>query len=532
MVSNLVIPLSFTTALRFPLPDVPKDWIPNPKRVWNSSDKENHDNKAPSSQPAARMTADQVCSFPYQLPLSNRSQRGEALGETPLPSAPRSVFDFISQKDRERIKNIASGLSSIPPPPATLTIPHTDLHIASTALQGFQPFTSEPEKQARYTAYLQSQANPGSGAEALLKPLPGQRVDEFNKELEDYAKAAHLFKPMSGAMAGRFTSAGIVEHALSAQEGLHQPSPDKPAPVKEEEKPQEEEELSPKAHAAKMEMFGPLTREVTPWQPDRLLCKRFGVKEPELMPTNTDDVEKDFGASMLEFTGSGSNAGPSSAVSVPVNEQQQPSSHQGPRDLNNIGLGEDETQGRNTLTYERPTMDVFKAIFASDDENSDVGEDAPEDKIDEDAPPQSSVVDPEPKPPDTMPTSTVVDLSTFRPTFIRREGKASESGEKEKEKEKKKKKKREKEKKGALVSFAMDEEGGEPVEIKEPRKKKEKRKEKQHKEDEDDDAMWVEKPPPDMVNDVQMKVVEVNDDDQQGVAAGPARGRKRAIDFM
>ena len=43
----------------------------------------------------------------------------------------------------------------------------------------------------------------------------------------------------------------------------------------------------------------------------------------------------------------------------------------GPRDLANVGLGEDETQGRDTLTYERPAMDVFKAIFASDDEDSD-----------------------------------------------------------------------------------------------------------------------------------------------------------------
>jgi G patch domain-containing protein 1 len=43
----------------------------------------------------------------------------------------------------------------------------------------------------------------------------------------------------------------------------------------------------------------------------------------------------------------------------------------GPARLANIGLGEDENQGRDTLTYERPTMDVFKAIFASDDEDSD-----------------------------------------------------------------------------------------------------------------------------------------------------------------
>ena len=41
------------------------------------------------------------------------------------------------------------------------------------------------------------------------------------------------------------------------------------------------------------------------------------------------------------------------------------------RDLENIGVGEDDTQGRDSLTYVRPSMDIFKAIFASDDEDSD-----------------------------------------------------------------------------------------------------------------------------------------------------------------
>ena len=42
-----------------------------------------------------------------------------------------------------------------------------------------------------------------------------------------------------------------------------------------------------------------------------------------------------------------------------------------PRSLDNVGLGEDESQGRDTLTYVRPSMDIFKAIFANDDESDD-----------------------------------------------------------------------------------------------------------------------------------------------------------------
>ena len=39
--------------------------------------------------------------------------------------------------------------------------------------------------------------------------------------------------------------------------------------------------------------------------------------------------------------------------------------------LENVGLREDEMQGHDTLTYVHPSMDIFKAIFTSNDKNSD-----------------------------------------------------------------------------------------------------------------------------------------------------------------
>lgn len=484
----------------FPLPDIPKDWTPNPRRVWGSADKENL--SVEPSQSSRRLTAD---------------QRGSALGETPLPAAPRSVFEYMSEKDRERIKNIASGLTT-PSRPATICIPHMDPNIASAALRGFQPFTADPAKQVRYTTYLKSQAEPESGAEALLKPAPGQRVEEFNKELEDYAKAAQIFKPVTGAMAGRFTTAAVIESAPEVREGLHKPSESSGSSVQAEPEKPVEEQLSPKAHAAKMGMYGALTREVTPWQPDRLLCKRFGVKEPTLSLETTTELQSGTKTLLADFVPPPLN--PSTTSSA----DGEPS--QGQRDLNNIGLGEDETQGRDTLTYQRPGMEVFKAIFASDDEDSEAGDHAAKDRMDEDEPPAPSIATaPEPKPPDNTP----VDLSTFKPTFIPRENRTSSEKEPT---EKKKKKKRDKEKKSGLVSFAMDEDGVEaPPETKEPRKK-ERRKEKKRKDD-DDDAMWVEKPPPEKVKDIVMQPVpEQAGLEKDAVVAGPQRGRKRAIDFL
>ncbi|KAK0466836.1 uncharacterized protein EV420DRAFT_1617123 [Desarmillaria tabescens] len=488
----------------YPLPEVPKGWKPDPQRIWDQGPEKENIQQTPSALPhqewrASRPSAD---------------ERGEMLGETPLPSAPRSVFDFMSKKDRERLKNIASGgvpTGPTPAAPATLTIPHLEPHIATAALRGFQPFTSDPAKQARYTSYIQSQADPATYPFSL-KPLPGQRMDEFNKELQDYSKSAQIFKPVSGAMAGRFTSATVIDHGPKIYEGLHTPSAEEIAEKEEEERKQQEQNVSPKVHAARMGMYGPMTRETKPWQPARLLCKRFGVKDPNPPPEEP--------AAAPTFEEPAPDASFFATPAVPPTP--------GRRDLSNIGLGEDESQGKDTLTYERPSMDVFKAIFASDDEDSD---DEKGEKKDEEIEAPKDLTPTPALAPAPSQDSGPVDMSTFKPTFIPREGKEKD---KEKSKEKKKKKK-DKEKKSVLVSFAMEEDMG-GADVPPPARKK-KRKDKDKKErvkgEDDDDAMWVEKPPPEVV-----KVMEYHPpkDDDSNVAVDssyvPARGRKRAIDFM
>ncbi|KAF9028984.1 DUF1604-domain-containing protein [Hymenopellis radicata] len=473
----------------FPLPDVPRDKenIERPPAPTTSS---HHDWKR--SAPTA-------------------DERGALLGEIPLPAAPRSVFEYMSKKDRERIQNIAtSGIPRAPGAtstseespassvPQTLVVPHLDPHIATAALRGFQPFTSDPEKQFRYKSYLQSQADPVDSPFSL-KPSPGQRIEEFNKELADYSKSAQIFKPMSGAMAGRFTSATVIEHGPKIHEGLHQPTEEEIAAKEEEERKKQEDNLTPKQHAARLEMYGPMTRETKPWQPARLLCKRFGVKDPN-PPPEEDTRPPTSSAEAYE-----AEAPAPDATFFPPPSAQPSSSDR--RDLNNIGLGEDDNQGRDTLTYERPSMDVFKAIFASDDEDSD---DEKEDKEMDVDPPAEEKQQP---PPVVLTVSG--EQKAFKPTFIPREGKAKEK-EETKDKEKKRKKK-DKEKKKVLVSFAMDEEGGTEAN---PAVKKKRRKEKHRKPvEEDDDSMWVEKPPP----------VPIPPPDTPDVSH---KGRKRAIDFM
>ncbi|KAG1724184.1 hypothetical protein EDB19DRAFT_1930151 [Suillus lakei] len=510
--------------LCFPIPDMPKDWTPNPKRVWesekaNSKDKENAI-IPPPSQPQSHAQ--------WKTGIS-ANQRGAALGETPLPSAPRSIFEYISKKDQERIKNIAASRfapastsddpspgPSLPTPP---TITHTEPHVAHAALHGFQPFTTDPSKQARYTAYLRAHADPGSGAISPAQKS-GQSPEEFAKEISDYAKSAALFRPISGAMAGRFTKGADSMDVA-------------------EEKPKEEvKEENPKVHAARLGMYGVMTREVCTWQPARLLCKRFGVKDPDLeVPVDTPGPSAQATAS--EFTGTAPAdefAGASTGAT-----QMESGGSGSKRDVANIGLGEDDGQGDDVLTYERPGMDIFKAIFASDDEESDEEKDHVDDVDEVDEPPvvfapagpSEPVPDVKPAPPANGIVEDV-DLATFKPTFIPRGSKPKDT-----EKKEKKNKKQKSSKGGTLVSFDVNEDGGESLSLTAARQKhrdrdseRPRKKKRKDREGDGGDDIWVEKPPPDIVKVLPISLSTDEGGQVGGQESGPLRARKRAIDFM
>ncbi|KAJ3912518.1 hypothetical protein F5877DRAFT_53947 [Lentinula edodes] len=571
----------------YPLPDIPPGWKPDPKRVWSQG--QNQEQYPASNKENVKQ--ENTAAIPHgkwKTSGLSADDRGSILGETPLPSAPRSVFDYMSQKDRDRLKNIAANLHSTTGPPATASasdqisppapaltattprIPCTDPQIARAALTGFKPFPSDLVKQARYTAYLQSQADTSSTI--MLEPLPHQSIPEFNSEMEEYAQSAVVFRPVSGAMAGRFTSAAVVEHGPKVIEGLHTPAFEEQS-SNEEKKATEEKELSPKENAARMGMYGHLTRETVPWQPARLLCKRFGVKDPNPEPKTEDPTQSsvpDFQdpSAFDPSVPSGTAAADYGIVSI--NNNNIGASTSGPRDLANVGLGdEDDTQGRDTLTYERPSVDVFKAIFASDDEDSsdeeggDEGDErdkGPND-IETSGPISETTMSTKISPLASIPVvvdDRPVDPNTFKPTFVRREARTTNTdSDKQEKKERKEKKKKEKRK--AIVSF-MDDEAGDTlnVVVEKPKKKRKKDKEKDREKDketgglklkgekevekevkskrrnavdENEDDMWVEKPAPPAVT-VASDVEMADTSTALSVGSEVPRGRKRAIDFL
>ncbi|KAI0675593.1 hypothetical protein C8Q78DRAFT_1005437 [Trametes maxima] len=548
----------------FPLPDVPAGWKPNPRRVWEQA--KNKENL--STDQDTRKTGPQspLSHAAWKNSQLSADERGSMLGETPLPAKTRSVFDYMSQKDRERLDNIRSARvdpsaesSSAPRPPSPgppppqpggLHLPRLHPSVAKAALQGFQPFTADPVKQSRYTAFLSFQAEHTSGDpidNIGFGPLPGQSTEEFNKELQDYAKSATVFKPLSGAMAGRFRSAVTVEMGPKVIEGLHQPQASSAHDDAQGDYAEEKKEEDPK-----------------PWQPARLLCKRFGVKEPEVDTTGlagAASADFEFATTVAKKEGwddggatadAASGAAPAmiaaAASSGSSADTGGDTRRNGPRDLANVGLGEDETQGQDILTYQRPAMDVFKAIFASDDEDSDdEAADAPqgEESAPAPAPPDlfgtgtpTAVVEnatPGPPPPPNAPMEKV-DLATFRPTFVPRSERTSR---KDRSSEKKDKKSKDKKARATLVSFDVEDDGnipsfGPPIE----KERKKKRRKERHKEDGDGD-MWVEKPAPDVVKNLPLPPAvppgtgdSIPSGTTKDAEAGPPRGRKRAVDFM
>jgi len=100
---------------------------------------------------------------------------------------------------------------------------------------------------------------------SYIQPLT---MTEWEKERErvEFEQAARLYQPLSGKMSDRFVSASQPEDSNSQLNSVS-----KTVDTNCEQKA-----------AAKLKMFGHLTREESDWRPCSLLCKRFNI--PELYP--------------------------------------------------------------------------------------------------------------------------------------------------------------------------------------------------------------------------------------------------------
>ncbi|OCF37096.1 G patch domain-containing protein 1 [Kwoniella heveanensis BCC8398] len=504
----------------FAMPEIPSDWRPRPARVWGTTRRwDEHPGERKEEKEAMRGAPGRPLTF---------EQRGVALGEEQRISKAKSVYEYMSEKDKERLATLA--LNAPPPPPLSMNVPPpvsasrppvTEIDIpplsprtASAALQGFIPYGDDPARQDRYRSYLVSQTYNTKEPNPVLKT---GTIDEINKELMDFASSARIFKPMSYAMSNRFTSGSTslaVSDLKQAKPGLHIFDAEKAKAEMEKPKAaaevQVKQHLTPREMAAKTGMYGKMTRETRNFYPVKLVCRRFGVQDPHPEGDPGSAAEKDSssgGAGGMDTMPLPSNDAsweskfihqPSSAKEpTPASSSAQAATSTGEErqltSLAEVGMADDANQGRDTLTYTKPNIDIFKAIFASDDEDDDEEEDGEDNsrpgtsasgaQAQAVMKPSDRYEDPFPAP--AQPSVEIknegpVDLTTFKPVFkSRREDRDGEGSEGVNGSKPKKKKDKGKKRKGVL-SFDVgdDDEEQEDGDRGREREREEKRKKK------------------------------------------------------
>ena len=394
-----------TQDTKYPPHAIPKNWKSSKTPSTNTS--------STTINPEYRSPADLA-----RASTLNASSRASILGETALPG--KSVFDYLSPSTRSRLvtatnnHNLPAAGNEAPPPgyipkrPTDISalIPSLDSTTATTALGrgmgGWMPYAEDLTKRTRYRSFLEYRAGL---RQEIPERVENMATDAWIAEMNEFAHAAQVFKPMAGVMASRFVSSSANAPPKSELHTTTNPTED---PQNKTETflshPVSKPLADPAEEAARLGMFGPLTRSSQTFFPARLLCKRFNVPPPpHVQPDNdttTTATSSTFSSTATTAAGGGSS---SRFVSAGF---QTPDQTQRTKDLQLVGkhavevmmqerrelMGENAVSGgeggegegavvrveidpeRNeALEKERPGDAVFRAIFGSEDEGEDEG---------------------------------------------------------------------------------------------------------------------------------------------------------------
>lgn len=349
---------------KFTPPTVPAGWVPS--RI---------NSQTTTAEPEYKSTTDAA-----KTSTMDSKARAALLGEQALPG--KSIFDYLTPAARDRLAN-ASGKSNLPPalgekaPEGFKTsendkrrtlwdfVPKLSKETAAMALQrgrtGWMPYAEDEAKRARYKYFLEL----SSGLQSNLPEKPkSMEVEIWAQEMREFVEAAEIFKPVTGMMASRFTSSTSAPKIATD-------APDRLTPDRGGGK---EEDAAEKA--ARMGMYGPLTRSKAPFFPTRLLCKRFNVRPPATVSGESESEGGKGGGGLVD---EGKRLDIVSQVSLDRMMQ----------DANFAGRervpvhGEDAVESKSLLQQpatidvemnealegQKAGQDVFKAIFGSDDED-------------------------------------------------------------------------------------------------------------------------------------------------------------------
>ncbi|XP_024094056.2 G patch domain-containing protein 1 [Pongo abelii] len=420
----------------YPPPELPRDYRPvHYFRPMVAATSENSHLLQVLSESAGKATPDLGTHSKHQL---NASKRAELLGETPIQGSATSVLEFLSQKDKERIKEMKQATdlkaaqlkarslaqnaqSSRAQPSPAAAAGHCSWHMAlgggmaTLKASNFKPFAKDPEKQKRYEEFLVHMKQ--GQKDALERCLdPSMTEWERGRERDEFARAALLYASSHSTLSSRFTHAKEEDDSDQVEVPRDQ-----------------ENDVRDKQSAVKMKMFGKLTRDTFEWHPDKLLCKRFNVPDPypdstlvglprvkrdkysvfnfltlpetaslSTTQASSEKVSQHRGPdksrkpsrwdtskhekkedSISEFLSlARSKAGPPKQESSPlVNKEEECAPESSANQTVNKGV-DTQAEGEGS----RPSMDLFRAIFASSsDEKSSSSEDEQDDSEDDQA---------------------------------------------------------------------------------------------------------------------------------------------------
>jgi G patch domain-containing protein 1 len=208
-------------------------------------------------------------------------------------------------------------------------------------------------------------------------------TDDFLSELIEFKNSARIFKPLPATMASRFTSS--VSHTSQIVTNTAEPKDsDDPdtfihRPSEQNKKPED-----PAEAAAKLNMYGHLTRSVESWTPNRLLCKRFGVSFPkafdfESSSSSRSRAKREWEEELATKGAPEPQQGPDPNVRMPKQLVSDADIVAIMRDVkgDDYQLPEREKREKvdvevnSALEADRAGEEVFRAVFGSDDEGEE-----------------------------------------------------------------------------------------------------------------------------------------------------------------
>ncbi|KAK4010781.1 hypothetical protein OUZ56_019913 [Daphnia magna] len=412
---------------RYPPPVIPKDFVPIHRSLHSRFDVKPMTQAELSGLGRHDLNANQRAAILNEV-LSMPPETAQAPAPPETVSTPLTPAEVVAQALIQIKKNIAAqqeksgqivqdeeqkvklekttAVSLVIDPDREAKVAKLKSFVESSrTISSFQPFARDLDKQYRFEAFCILSKSNRLAEFHLLQP-GNMTAWEREREEVEFDRSLTLYRPLTATMQNRFTSGGHVEENI--QGGLvaqiesflpqETPQPKKIPVVKD-----------PAKQAALRKLFGQLTRKQIQWKPDRLLCIRFNVPNPFPSAGDAQDsakfVAKGTSGSKFSifdvlnavpqagpsFMSSGYDNVPSGPVQGPeikVQELEWDKAERGelqekaePDLVPEVGPSEEiKEEVTEEVPYERPPMDVFRAIFADTDSEEEEEEENKEEE--------------------------------------------------------------------------------------------------------------------------------------------------------